>query len=350
MKKQCFAFFALLIGLLNLASATVDPTDQRCAIAARGVTIDYNSLEVCLSNQGVLMEVHGAVPMSSMFVVSFRNPTNFFQSVHLSLLGANAQTREFVKTLRRHDVILVKGRFENVETPQRHIRAQSMQLISRSAGSTPSEEYSYQAIPAVFQTMDKFIGKVHAIYAEGRVLVVEYKDLVVPVMVDRQFLHLTKDLFRGDKIEIQYVIQEEPIRPIHLNLNPKIKEPLKVLNSVVENHGRYEIMTGKLVMFPKSPMVMFDVYAIDVDMGDGVMLPHTVLSFTDPDLFAALRKEFERVWNKHPLMVRNYRNKFVNEAITVTVEGFYNMIDPLQANPQLIIEKIQDVTIHGEEE
>jgi len=96
-------------------------------------------------------------------------------------------------------------------------------------------------------------------------------------------------------------------------------------------------------MFPKSPMVMFPVFAIDVDMGDGVLLPHTVLSFTDPELFKEARKKFQQEWDRHPETVRQYRNKFINDGIEVSVSGTYNMIDPLQANPQIVIKALDDI-------
>lgn len=350
MKKQYVGFFlvALFIAFQSLAQ-TVDPLDQRCTLAARGSVIDYPSLETCLKNQGVLLEVHGAVPMSSMFVVTFRNPTNFFSSIHLSLIGGNAQMRSMIKTLKRHDLILVKGLYENIESPQKHIRANNITIISRSGGSTPSEEYSYEALPADVLARTELIGKVHAIYGDGRILVVEYKDLVVPVFVQEPWLAQTRTLFRGDKVQLKYVIQEEPVRPVHLNLDPAAgTEALKVLRSVVQGHGEPVTYSGKLIRFPQSPQIIFPIFAVNVDIGDGVMLDHTILSFTDMELFEKARQMFQAAWDKYPLMVRNYRNKEINEALTVTVSGTYNMIDPGQANPQVVLERLDDIRITEE--
>jgi hypothetical protein len=75
------------------------------------------------------------------------------------------------------------------------------------------------------------------------------------------------------------------------------------------------------------------------------MLDHTILSFTDMELFTKIREMFQAAWDKYPLMVRNYRNKEINDALTVTVSGTYNMIDPGQANPQVIMERLEDITI-----
>ena len=343
MKKQCLALLLGILSILPVAFAQTNPL--KCPAAAGNNTISYEGIESCLQADGVLLEVHGAVPMSSMFVVTFRHPTNFFLSVHLSLIGGNVEMRNFIKTLKRHDVILVKGKFEQVESPQKHVRAQTISLVSRSQDSTHSSEYQYQALPAEILQMSELTGRVHSVFGEGRILVVEYKDLVVPVYVQDPWLAQTRALYRGDKIHMKYVIQEEPVRPVHLNFDPNAPQALTVLRSVVQGHGEPVTMTGKLLRFPQSPQIIFPIFAINVDIGDGVMLDHTILSFTDMELFTKIREMFQAAWDKYPLMVRNYRNKEINDALTVTVSGTYNMIDPGQANPQVVMERLEDITI-----
>lgn len=334
------SFLSLVIALTSLV-ATAAP---KCPEAYENNVISYDRLNTCLGNEGVLLEVHGIVPVSSMFVVTFRNANNFFQSVHLSLLGADQQTRNMIRTLRRHDVVLVKGSINSeIPAPQRHLVANSISLKERSPESTPAQNYNYEALPDVVLNMTELTGKVHAVYAEGQVLVIEYKDMVIPVFVKEQWLEQTKSLFRGDIIAIKYIVQRGPRRPVHLNLDPSKTDSFRVLRSVITGHGEPVKMSGKLIMFPQSPMVRFPVFAIDVDMGNGVFLPHTVLSFTDPELFKAARELFQAAWDQNPSTIRNYRNKFVNDAITVTVSGTYNMIDPGQANPQIVIDSLSDI-------
>lgn len=336
---------ALLI-LVLVISSSFSYADTRCAQASAGNTISYDELDNCLLDEGVLLEVHGIVPMSSMFVVTYRNPNNFFQSVHLSLIGTDSNTRSMISSLRRHDVILVQGNINTeIPLPQRHIMASSISLIERSPESMPADEYTYEALPDSILKMTELTAKVHAVYGDGRVLVLEYKDYVVPVYVKEQWLEQTKNLFRGDIVSIKYTVQQGPRRPVHLNLDPARTDAFTVLNSVVVGHGTPTKRMGKLLQFPKSPMVKFPVFAIDVDMGDGVFLPHTVLSFTDPELFKQAREMLQAAWDRHPTAVRSYRNKFINDSLTVTVSGTYNMIDPLQANPQIIINSLADIVI-----
>lgn len=339
--KLTLLIFSLLFSFQLLASET------RCAQAYANNTMSYPELDRCLSAEGVMLEVHGIVPMSSMFVVTFRNPQNFFQSVHLSLIGLSQQTRTFIQSLRRHDVVLVKGYINDlIDSPQVHIMAEVIELLERNPDSPNSGEYTYEALPEEILKGTSLVGKVHAIYAEGKVLVVEYKDLVIPVFVEAQYTQATKDLFRGDIITLEYVIQQGPRRPVHLNFNPaRGTNALQVKRSVVAAHGTPVKMTGKLLMFPKSPMVKFPVFAIDVDMGDGVYLPHTIISFTDPELFRQARELLQAAWDRHPTTVRNFRNKFINDALSVEVKGTYNMIDAGQANPQIIIESLSAIEV-----
>lgn len=333
----------ILPALLSFTLMQAAHADRKCAEASRDTGIDFAVLETCLQGEGVELEVHGAVPMSSLFVVTYRNPRNFFQSVHLSLLVTTPELRSLLRTLKRHDVIMVKGGYARIPAPQKHIRAREITLVSSSPEAPHSREYSYQTLPEEVVSKNHLIGKVHAVYGDGRILVVEDGDLVVPVYVEDQWIAQTAGLSRGDKIELFYVVQEEPTAPVHVNLDPRVAQPLRVLNSVMQDHGRPTTKTGKLLRFPKSPMVNFPVFAIDVDMGDGVLLPHTVLSFTNPELFSQARKLFQDMWDAHPAGVRQYRNKFINDEIEVTVSGTYNMIDPLQANPQIVIDSLDQI-------
>jgi hypothetical protein len=335
----------LIVSLLM--SSYLWASETRCSQAYANNTMSYPEFDRCLNANGVMLEVHGIVPMSSMFVVTFRNPQNFFQSVHLSLIGLSQQTRTFIQSLRRHDVVLVKGYINDlIESPQVHIMAEAIELLERNPDSPSSGEYTYEALPQEILQGTSLVGKVHAIYAEGKVLVVEYKDFVIPVFVEAQYTQATKDLFRGDIITLEYVVQQGPRRPVHLNFNPaRGAGALRVTRSVVAAHGTPVKMTGKLLMFPKSPMVKFPVFAIDVDMGNGVYLPHTIISFTDPELFRQARELLQAAWDRHPGSVRNFRNKFINDALNVTVQGTYNMIDAGQANPQIIIDSLDAIEV-----
>lgn len=338
----------IFLALFLSSCSTLSPVDFKCSKASKKTEIDFTILEKCLLTDGVELEVHGAAPMSRLFVVTYRNPKNFFQAVHLSLLSKNPEVKALIPTLKRHDRIFIKGGFAPITSPQKHILAGEIKILSRSAQAPHSNEYTYQTLPGSILEKNHLIGKVHAVFGDGKILVVEEGDLVIPVFVEEPWVEAVNPLARGDKIEINYIVQNRPKNPVHLNFDPSAPFAFKVLHSAMQDHGRPITITGKLIRFPASPMVKFPVFAVNVDMGDGVLLPHTVLSFTDPELFAQARKLFQSIWDKHPQGVSQYRNKFINDDITVTVSGTYNMIHPLQANPQVVISNINEIKIEAQ--
>ena len=56
---------------------------------------------------------------------------------------------------------------------------------------------------------------VHAVVDEGRVLVLEYKDAIVP-MISRN-KSLTEHLYRGDRVTVQYTVRQKPAYPLHVD-------------------------------------------------------------------------------------------------------------------------------------
>jgi hypothetical protein len=334
-----FSFSILSLSLRAETQATL------CLEATANAKIDTQALNKCLEAEGLSLEVHGIVGQNGLFVVTFRNPENFFDFLHLSLIPNTRETRQIITTLKRHDVITVKGFIDfTLESPQPHIKASSIMRTFSNPESETMGDYTYQTqIPTELNNLKTLFAKVHAVFDEGKILVIEYKDAVLPVFVDEKFLNFTKNLYRGDLIEIDFTIQRQPRRPVHLNLREDSEKPVRLQRSVVKGHGEQITLTGKLLRFPKSPMVQFPVFAIDVEIASGITLPHTVLSFTNPTLFRAFREKCQKIWEQFPQSIRNVRNKLINDSISLKVKGTYNMIDPGQANPQIVIESLEDV-------
>jgi hypothetical protein len=204
-------------------------------------------------------------------------------------------------------------------------------------------DYDYKAsVPKDLLNKTELVGKVHAVIPGGRGLVVEYKDVVVPVFTENA--DMTKGLFRNDKIKISYVVQRSPRRPAHLNIDLTKEEPLKVLKRIEEGHGETVTLTGALVMFPKSPQIRFNVYALRLDDGE-TNWNYTIVNFDDFDLFKALREKLEAAWNEKSELAVYDRNKFLNSQIKITVTGTKNVVDEGQANPQVLVNSLEDLKI-----
>lgn len=308
--------------------------------------IPISEIEEKLATTGLEVWVHGAVPSHGLYVVSYRRPDNFFVFLDLSIYADSPQAKAALESSKRHDRVKVWGKLDNGKTSQPHIAAETITLMERFTGLDPYPPYQREVtIPNALNGKTSFIGKVHALFNDGEILVVEYQDAVLPVFVKAPLRRFTKDLYRGDKVELQFTIQKGPRKPTHLNLNGGAADPLKVLKSAHKEHGQMQVREGQLVMFPKSPQVQFNVFALRQDIGDGVMLEYTLVNFENPELFKQIRMKLQAAWDKKTDSIRNGRNKLINPQIRVRAKGMINVVDPNQANPQVLLESLDDIEI-----
>ena len=325
--------------LLALFATLLSTPDFAAADEAK----DLKTIEQLLtSGQGVEGSLHAAVPEQSLYVFSYMGENGFFEQVRLSLVPRSKEALELLKTLNRHDRVRVFGSLE-FNNNQPHIRMTDIQLI-KSWGS-PFPPYKHEVtLPKDLEQMESFIGKVHAIHAGGTVVVLEYKDTVLPLVVAETQLDATKDLFRGDKVKVHFNIAEHPRRPTHLELNSKVQPPIEVLDKVRSEHGQIHQFEGVLVMFPQSPQIKFNIFALQRDMGDGVVRDYTLIPKTfDSVQFEAMRNMLQAVWDKNSETAVNNRNKWIKKSIRIKAKGSINVIDPNQANPQILFEDLKDI-------
>lgn len=309
--------------------------------------IPISEIEQKLKTEGLEVWVHGAVPNQSLYVVTYRRSDNFFVFADLSIYPASADARNILLSSKRHDRVRVWGRLVTPEgTTQPHIAADKITVLEKFRGLDPYPPYDRKTeIPKDLNGKTEFIGKVHALLHGGEILVVEFGDAVLPVFIEEKFRGLTTTLHRGDKIKIQFVIQRGPRKPTHLNLNPALEKPLSVLFSSVSEHERILTKSGSLVMFPQSPQIQFNVFALQQDIGDGVVLEYTLVNFESPEFFRQLREKLQAAWDAHSSTLKTGRNKLYNPKIRIEATGPINVIDPNQANPQVLIKSLDQIRI-----
>lgn len=308
--------------------------------------IPISEVEEKLAGEGLEVWVHGSVPSHGLYVVSYRRPDNFFVFIDLSIYAQSKQAKAALEGSKRHDKIKVWGELKNDRTSQPHIGASKITLMERFTGLDPYPPYEREiTIPTELEGKNSFIGKVHALFNGGEILVVEYKDAVLPVYVKSKFRNLTANLYRGDKVQVNFVLQDTPRRPTHLNLDDSVETPIQILKSAHQEHGQLQTREGQLVMFPKSPQVQFNVFALRQDIGDGVMLEYTLVNFEDPKLFKQIREKLQAAWDKQTDGIKNGRNKLINTKIRVRATGKINVVDPNQANPQVLLESLNDIEV-----
>lgn len=300
------------------------------------------------SPEGVKIEVHGADHQNGLYAIAYR-PKNFFDYVIISL-QADYTSPNFkivdaqLKTLRRHDSLQIKGDANGfVSSHQNHVMINELTVLQKFTSVYDQTGYVHTTdVAKVVADKTSLIVKVHASLVDGKVFVVEYGDANIPVIVADSTL--TKDLYRGDKIEIQFTVQKYPSSPVHLKLD-QTPDAVKMLDRIVELHGQPQDRCGVLVMFPQSPQVLFDVFAMKQDIGDDLFRTFTLINFNDAAIFQKLRETMQKVWKENPLTIVTGRNYFLNPKIKVCAKGTGNMMVPTQANPQILVDKVEDLTV-----
>ena len=306
--------------------------------------VDIHQVEKELTTTGAVGWIHGASPSQGLYVFTYRNPQNFFDYLEMSLVSFDPQIQRQLSALNRHDQIRVHGKFLINPSPQKHIEIGSIELVKKFESTYASRPYEHEAkVPDELLAKTSAVFLVHAIGAEGHILVVEYKDTVLPIFVERA--EFTKNLFRNDVVQLSFVIQNYPGRPVHLNLNAADPAPVKVLDSVVARHGQPADVEGALILFPKSPEILFNVFAVEQIMPQGLKRQYTLVNFDNPSTFAQIRAALQKAFDKYPGAYVNGRNKLVSTRIRVRAKGVFNEVDPNQANSQILLNSLGSIQI-----
>lgn len=301
------------------------------------------------SDQGVKVEVHGADHQNGLYAIAYR-PKNFFDYILISLQAdytspSFKQVEATLKTLRRHDFLLIKGDANGfVTSQQNHIMIKELIILNKfSSPYDAGDAYTHTTdVKKLVANKTSLVVKVHASLVGGKVVMVESGDANIPVVVSDTAL--TQDLYRGDKIEIQFTIQKHPSSPIHLKLNEG-PDAVKMLDRIADLHGVPQDRCGELVMFPQSPQVLFNVFALKSDIGDGLFRTFTLINFEDAQLFKDLRAKMQTVWDAQLSTMIRGRNYFINPKIKICAKGTGNMQVPTQANPQILMNNLDDLTL-----
>lgn len=298
-----------------------------------------NQLKQDLEGEGVDLWVHGAYSKGNLYVLTWRDPSNFFNRLDYPLYSKNLDLTTL--DLHRHDQVRVKGLLISRRNAPSHIEAKSIKILSRYSGHSEElqpRDFSLKDL----ETKDRGVFQIHTIYKNT--LVVEYDDVVLPMMVRKWHKNLDT-LFRGDTVRLSYkLMRHRPDAPPHLVLNTR--EPYDTLLSIQEIHNEPAHLTGCLAMFPKSPQIKFDIFAIVNEDAWGYRRNFTIVNFKDFDLFMSVREKLSNAWDGGPKgQIVFKRNHFVNCGVQVTATGTYNLVSPNQANPQILVDSLEDIKI-----
>jgi len=332
MTRRPFACFTAIAWLILL---------QGCAVSQQKL------FERQLTSQsGVVGEIHGAYPELDLYVFTYRNPKNFFDFIEVSLISGNAEVSALLADLHRHDRVRIKGQLLDNPSPQPHVELSGLELVKRYESTPAMPAYTYSAdIPVDLRGKDSELFLVHNVAAGGRILVVEYKDVVLPVPVRRP--ELTRNLARNDVVRLSYEIRAEPDKPVHLRLREDASKPVEVVDSAMALHLKPAAVEGALVLFPKSPQVAFNVFAVLQELPGGLRRQYTLANFESEKTFEEIRKKLQLAWDARDNVAVSGRNKLISTNVRVRATGKFNAIDPNQANVQIVLDSADSVEVLG---
>src|SRR5690606_26041632 len=104
-------------------------------------------------------------------------------------------------------------------------------------------------------------------------------------------------------------------------------------------------VTGTLVLFPKSPQVTLDVWAVAETTQGGAQRQYTLINFDSMEIFQAILAKCAAAWATAPNDYVNGRNKLLHKTIKIRARGVFNVVDPNQANVQIFLSSADDLEI-----
>ena len=311
----------------------------------------YTLVEVseAATTQGVYAIVHGADHVRKLYIVTWSSPNNFFNRHNFVITSKDASIRKEFTALNRGDLIKIQGDVD-MNRGQAHFVIDKFELKKKydSKVKHTAGEFSRKTkMPEELLAKKREVFYVHAIDRKAHVLVLEFGDTIVPMIVKNG--QLIEQLYRGDYVDLAYRIHQSKFnyRATHIILDEKVAEPVKVLDAIVKLHKQEVSYEGRLVMFPKSPTINRNIFAVEVHWRNKNVAPRyfTLLpkDFTTEN-FKALLKKLQTAWDSQPDKIFKGRNKFIHTQLRVSVKGTGNVVSENQANAQ-IFTTIKDLQI-----
>lgn len=372
-QKSCWVPFLLATGfapcaLVTFASAEARPGEARRPSLQRHVAgeaqsdVQREQADACQGNvpppgglepadiaqalkeQGLVGWVHGRSGEGGHLVFTVRSPDDFFRSVEMTLIGTDPASVLALESAGRHDQLCVTGQIAAFGGDQLHVLANAVVIKQpfddgQDASGLPPYEHTSPPVSELPEA-GEITARVHAV--DPSRLVVEWGDRIVPVVVNPA--DLPGGLYRGDRVLLRYVRRDVPGRPPHLELDTRFAEPCEVVDRVAERHGQGIELVGVLALFPKSPQITRNIFALQVEE-QSFLTNYTLVNFDNPELFQAIQEALQNLWTAAPNGRQRGRNNYVNPTIRLRVRGTLHIPSPAQANPQVLIGTLTDIQV-----
>jgi hypothetical protein len=313
-------------------------------------------IEEKLSGPGLTGWVHGAASYYSTYSITYRSEDKsdkmaFFKSEQLSLVPGSKEIGDLLKGLRRHDKITIYGKILKNSSSLTHIIVDRLEVIEKYPNPV---ENSYSFDDSQFKNLESFtlLGQVHAnslVEGRGRALIVDWKDILIPIAVPKALESRSANLIRGDIVQVTVKAVSTPHSTRHYVLDDSSPAPLTMIDDIRLCHGQKRKVTGFLVKFEKSPAISTDVYAIRVMDSNGIARNFTLFpAVKDPDqfveIFKAVSEKAKKAWESSTAPALPIRNFYGKQSVQIEAEGTLNIVSSEQANAQIYLESADQVS------
>ncbi|MFN3649029.1 MAG: hypothetical protein ACK47B_05560 [Armatimonadota bacterium] len=306
--------------------------------------VDLAELGRRLQADGLKGTIHGADPTTGAYVFTWWNPESFFESVRFSMVPASREVAAQLAPLERHQEVTLRGRLLEVPGTQPHLRVESLQPGKKWDPGVRATVRAPEPPPLerALAGKSEIHALVHAVDPAGGMLLLEYAGHVVPVRVPEQdsLKAQAGKLYRGDRVRARFRIAETPSRPLHLILDPQGGEALRVTDRIAEQHRKQRTLEGRLVLFPRSPVLNRSIWGVEVPGPDGLNRYYTLFNLEDLKDQDRTDAKLQSAW-RGTEGVEDARNKYLHTRVRVRARGTVQNPDPNQANPTLVVRSDQ---------
>jgi len=324
-------------------------------------SFDPTFVDEKLKGDGLLGWMHGIVPSYQHYTFTYRleDPSDFmafFKAQQFTLIPKSEAVAKLLPTLHRHDKVRLKGSYFYNASPIPHLFVESIEVVTPFPTPTVND---YQFDMRQFKDVEKvqLFGQLHAkVYSEklGYGLIVEHKDAMFPIAVSPEHAEVAANMFRSDIVNIALKVIASPRSPAHFVTDPDAANAINVIDPILNCHNQERTVEGFLVKFRKSPAISSDTYGVRVVDNNGIARNFTFFPGDHGDgdfmqLFVDLAAKAKAAWDESPeeeIVVRNYHAK---KGIWVKATGRMNVESPDQANPQVYLNKVDDLVFESKQ-
>lgn len=309
-----------------------------------------NSISELLKTTGLTGLVHGSIPGSEMYVFVYGDPIRGGE--HYSLIPLNDEIKAKLENIKRHQTVTITGKLLSKGTPQQHVLTEGIK-VEKKWEPQVTFKYTNQPYFTLEELKEHLKGKeeincvVHAVLHDGKVLIINYRENILPVHITDP--ECTKNLRSSDKISLRYKIREHDEGPLHLSLRiEKDIPPVKVLDGIKvlsDSKEKYKL-EGSLVWFPKSPLLLWEVWGLRVKDSNGLIRTYSLHNLRDKKDVKKIDEILQEAWKKRDRGFILSSSSFYHPDIRVEVVGDVVHFAQNQRNPLIDLDS-KDIKIHN---